>query len=364
MEARRKSLAKKVVRDCYRIKRGDMVFVSTDGNILDLAMAVGIECFRAGARPEILVTSSEYASSSFKAASVETLSQTPGHILAACDALDVYMSLSAPSDPALLQDISSEKMKALVQANKPIQEKMTTHKIKSGGLMLATPGLARLFNLTYEELDRKIMKALDTDYKKMLQSGQRLARTLEESREVKVSSKSGTDLRFTVAERRWLIDDGVISDEDVEKGDTILNLPTGEVFTAPVEESVNGVFVMDTPRFYKGLRIAGLELRFKNGKIADFKAVEGEDVFGEILDANTGDKDRFAEFGIGINVDAELNAPLILEEKVMGTIHVAIGDNKSFGGENDSTLHLDLISVGPTVRVDGKPILIDGQLQV
>ena len=364
MEARRKSLARKIVRDCYRVKKGDMVLISTDRNILDLAMAVGVECHQVGATPGIMVTSSEYSSSCYKVATVETLCQTPKHILAACDTLDVYMSLAAPSDPALLRDVPAEKMKAIAEANKPVQDKITAQKVRSGGVMLPTPGLAKLFNLTYEELERKILKALDTDYEKMLQIGRRLENVLRGSTEVEVSSKSGTNIMFSVAGRHWLIDDGVISDEDVARGDVILNLPTGEVFIAPVEDSVSGVFVMDTPRFYKGLKIAGVRLRFENGKIVDFKAEEGEDAFKEILETNTGDKDKFAEFGIGINADAELNAPLILEEKAIGTIHVAIGDNTSFGGKNDSTLHLDLISVNPTVKVDGKPFMIKGKLQI
>lgn len=364
MKAKWKSLAGKIVRDCYRVKEGDMVLISTDKGILDLAMAVGLECYRVGAIPTIDVSSSEYAHSCFKDASVKTLSLTPKHILAACDGLDVYMTLSAPGDPALFGDIPGEKMKALSTANKPIQDRLTERKIKSGGLVLATPGLARLFNLTYEELDRKILKALDTDYNRMLQIGTQLEKLLKGVREVRVSSKSGTSLEFSVAGRRWLIDDGVISDEDVDRGDVILNLPTGEVFIAPVEDSVNGVFAMDTPRYYKGQKIAGLRLRFDSGKIVDFEAEEGEAVFKELLETNTGDKDKFAEFGIGINADAELNAPLILEEKALGTIHVAIGDNRSFGGNNNSTLHLDLISVNPTVQAEGKSVMVDGKLHL
>jgi leucyl aminopeptidase (aminopeptidase T) len=198
----------------------------------------------------------------------------------------------------------------------------------------------------------------------MLHIGARLEKILKNSREVEVYSKSGTSLKFSVAGRKWLIDDGVISDGDVERGDVILNLPTGEVFIAPVENSVNGVFVMDTPRYYKGQKIAGLKLTFKNGKLVDFKAQKGENIFKELLETNTGDKDKFAEFGIGINADAELNAPLILEEKALGTIHVAIGDNRTFGGKNNSTLHIDLISVNPTVKIEGKTIMVDGKLQV
>jgi len=364
VKTRWKSLARKIVHDCYRIKKGDMVLISTDKDILDLAMTVGLECYTAGAIPTITVTSSEYSHSCYTTASVETLSLTPKHILAACDKLDVYMTLAAPSDPTLLKDVSPEKMKALSAANKPIQDKLTERKIKSGSILLATPGLAKLFNLTYEELDRKLSKALDTDYHKMLQIGARLEKVLKGSKEVEVYSNSGTSLKFSVAGRQWLIDDGVISDEDVERGDVILNLPTGEVFTAPVEDSVNGVFVMDTPRYYKGQKIAGLTLTFEKGKLVDFKAQEGENLFKELIDTNSGDKDRFAEFGIGINADAELNAPLILEEKVMGTIHIAIGDNRTFGGNNNSTLHIDLISVNPTVKVEGKTIMKNGKLKI
>jgi len=364
METRWKSLARKLVHDCYRVKKGDMVLILTDRDVLDLAMAVGLECYTVGSIPTITVTSSEYLHSCYKAASAETLSQTPEHILAACDKLDAYMTLAAPSDPTLLKDVSPEKMKALSAANKPLQDKLTERKIKSGSILLATPGLAKLFNLTYEELDRKISKALDTDYHKMFQIGAKLEKILKDSKKVEVYSKSGTNLKFSVARRQWLIDDGVISDEDIERGDVILNLPTGEVFTAPVEDSINGVFVMDTPRYYKGQKIAGLKLTFENGKLVDFKAREGETEFKELLDTNTGDKDRFAEFGIGINADAELNAPLILEEKAMGTIHIAIGDNRSFGGNNNSTLHVDLISVNPTVKVEGKIIMENGKLQI
>ena len=111
---------------------------------------------------------------------------------------------------------------------------------------------------------------------------------------------------------------------------------------------------------------AFLLLTFKNGRIVNYDAKTGKKEFADTLAAATGDKDKIAEFAIGLNPEAQFINDSLVDEKVLGTIHIAIGDNKgpAYGGKNSSSIHWDLIMTHPTVEIDGKTIMENGKLKV
>lgn len=108
---------------------------------------------------------------------------------------------------------------------------------------------------------------------------------------VHITSDNGTDLEFSITDRRILVDDGVISDEDIERGDVGNNLPCGEVFCAPVEDSANGKAYFDMA-FHRGNKIKGIEATFKDSKMVEATAEENEKLFNEVIENSQGDKDN------------------------------------------------------------------------
>jgi leucyl aminopeptidase (aminopeptidase T) len=138
-----------------------------------------------------------------------------------------------------------------------------------------------------------------------------------------------------------------------------VEVPGGEVYVAPVETSANGLLVVDEFRDYY---IRNLKLHFEDGKIVNFKAEKGSDVFRDLLEKAEGDKDRIAEFGIGINYCMKPIGYRIYDEKALGTVHIAIGNNVHLGGINKASIHYDFVLHNPSVEVDDKCIMKKGTI--
>jgi aminopeptidase len=144
------------------------------------------------------------------------------------------------------------------------------------------------------------------------------------------------------------------------------NLPRGEVYVAPHENSANGVVIIDK-LFMQGKPIEQLRLTFTNGKVTQVEAPNSTDVeaFKELLSASSGDKDVIAEFAIGLNPGViEPIGNILFDEKIGGSIHIAIGMNAHFGSNNKSNLHLDMVVRHPKVWVDEALLMENGLLQI
>jgi aminopeptidase len=128
-------------------------------------------------------------------------------------------------------------------------------------------------------------------------------------------------------------------------------LPRGEVYVALLDTSAEGVAVIDRA-YIRGKLIENLNLTFVEGKVVHIDAPQVETVrlFEELLAASSGDKDRIAELGIGLNLGVnELTGDILLDEKLNGSVHIAIGMNDRFGGQNHANLHLDLVMLHPSL---------------
>ena len=200
--------------------------------------------------------------------------------------------------------------------------------------------------------ERVMVEGLDADYEAIAEHCEAVLEQVENADEVRVTSPAGTDITFDVGDRGWHEDTGMIR----ESG-SFSNLPAGEVFVAP--ESADGTFVVDGTMMPHGLLEEDQELRFEvdDGHvthISDEAVRENVDAAREeVGDAAT----NVAELGIGTNVGVdELVGSVLLDEKAAGTVHIAIGDNASIGGETEAPIHLDGILRAPTVYADGEEI--------
>ena len=192
---------------------------------------------------------------------------------------------------------------------------------------------------------------LTADYEQVREITKKVFDLVKNSKKINVTAKNGTNVEFSVEGRKWYKDDGWLT----EKG-SLGNLPAGEVFVAPIENSVNGKIVFDS----FPLRKSKIALEIREGKVYELgNDVEKlEKIFREL-----GEKARqIAEFGIGTNPKAKIIGNILEDEKVFGTCHFALGNNVNFGGNNDVSFHLDGIIEKPTIIVDGKEIMRNGVL--
>jgi aminopeptidase len=183
----------------------------------------------------------------------------------------------------------------------------------------------------------------------------RLAEWIEGKEEVHIQAP-GTDVRLNVSGRKWIPCVGQH------------NMPDGEFFTGPVEDSAEGEAAFSFPATYGGREVAGVRFRFKDGKVVDASAERGEEFLLEMLDTDQGAR-RLGELGIGTNYGiATGTKEILLDEKIGGTVHMAVGMSyPETGGTNDSAVHWDMVCDlrnGGSITVDGIELQRDGKFLV
>ena len=182
-------------------------------------------------------------------------------------------------------------------------------------------------------------------WKRVSDECHRLAEWIEGHEEVQITAP-GTDLTLGVAGRHFIACDGEH------------NMPDGEFFTGPVEDSVEGEVSFHLPAVIGGREVSGVRLRFEAGKVVDASAERGEEYLIELLDTDEGAR-RLGELGIGTNYGIDRGtSDVLLDEKIGGTVHLAVGASyPESGGTNESAVHTDMVCdlrQGGRLEVDGE----------
>jgi leucyl aminopeptidase (aminopeptidase T) len=199
-------------------------------------------------------------------------------------------------------------------------------------------------------------RALPADFAELRRAGERLAAELSGAATCRLTSPAGTDVAFDLEGRMAEIDDG-----NLQGRDAFGNLPAGEAFIAPVEESAEGVVVFDGSLANYGMLDTPVRVQLAGGRAVSADGDAGRWLL-RTLDAG-GDGGRLlAELGVGTNPLAVLSGNILEDEKVVGTAHVAFGTNVSFGGTNSSAVHIDGVLLKPTIELDGRRLMTDGEL--
>lgn len=188
--------------------------------------------------------------------------------------------------------------------------------------------------------------AFAIDAKAMARRTNRVARTLNAADAVRIASPDGTSLSFSIKHRRAHPDDAMI------KRGSFGNLPGGEAFVAPVEGSANGTLAVRAAP--AGKLPSVMTFRITRGRAV---SVTGGGATSRVLDAQFRKNPEFAvvaEFGVGTNPGATLKTNILESEKILGTIHIAFGDNATFGGTNKAAFHQDFLVFKPTVDLIGR----------
>ena len=200
-------------------------------------------------------------------------------------------------------------------------------------------------------------RAVGADYTVIARDTEALAAALGGARAARVTTPAGTDLTLDLTGRRMLSDAGLYR----RRGD-FGNLPAGEVFGAPLEGSASGTVVIDGSISGIGRVDRPVRVEVRNGKAVSIDGGEAAERLRQVLDLHGEAGRNLAELGLGTNGGATLCGVVIEDEKVRGTAHVAFGSNDGFGGAVRVPVHIDVILLRPTVVIDGRTILKDGQL--
>ena len=213
--------------------------------------------------------------------------------------------------------------------------------------------IATLPNATEAMLKRTII----IDYKKMHKIIAKIGNMLDGGEWVKITSKGGTNITFNIKGRKA---HGRKCGLFLKKGD-YGNLPDGEVFIAPVEGSSDGVYIVDGSLGGIGKVDKPVCVYVDRGYVTKIDGGKAADQLTKMLDNVGREAGNIAEFGIGTNENAVISGNMLEDEKVIGTCHIALGNNSGFGGKVKVPLHIDGIIKKPTIWIEDKKVIEDGR---
>ena len=284
----------------------------------------------------------------------EELLGTPAPIEAyAFDNADGWISIEAPENTRELTGLPAERLARLQSGLRPHLERMFTHELKWVGCQYPTPSLAQEAGLSLQEFEDFLYGACLLDWDAERERMSRYAQHFDDAEEVRLVG-AGTDIRIGVAGRAALVDAGGA------------NMPGGEFFLSPVEDSAEGEIVFgEFPAVYNGREVAGIALRFEAGRVVEASATANEEFLLEMLDLDDGAR-RLGELGIGCNPGiTRYMKNTLFDEKMDGTAHLALGNGlPEVGGTNVSQLHWDIVKdlrQGGRIELDGQVVQEDGR---
>jgi aminopeptidase len=250
-----------------------------------------------------------------------------------------------------LSHIPPKRLADRRKATKPVSE-ILLRRVRWVLTNFPTEALAQETDRSLPEYEKLYYRAVDQDWAAMGRMFLRAKRILEKSDRVRIVGED-TDLSFSIRGRKAIPCAGDY------------NMPDGEIFTAPVESSTDGTIRYEFPAIYGGREVSGIRLTFRKGKVVEASADKNESILREMLDADPGAR-VLGEFVIGANAGVTSFTDILLDEKMGGTIHLAIGRSYAeSGGKNDSAVHWDMIKDLRTkgeLYLDGRPVLRTGVL--
>lgn len=216
--------------------------------------------------------------------------------------------------------------------------------VKNGARMISCPGL-----------DKDILeRCVDIDYEELGKFHDWLRSIIVGSQEIKVTSSAGTDITFSISNTHGKSSQ-LLKDKPGKSG----NLPVGEVDSRVL--NANGKIVIDGSIASIGLLKEPIVWEVKNNIAKIISDNDDSKKLKKLLDSVGPKAYRMAEFGIGTNPKAIITGEILEDEKSRGTVHFAVGNDLTYGGENDVPIHLDGVLRKPTMIVDGKKIIEDGE---
>jgi aminopeptidase len=349
--------ARLLVHYCCRIKPNDNVLIRSTYLAEPLVLACQKEVLLAGGNCEFDISINHDQFQRYSLSSKEQLTTAPPLYRHAISTMDVIISIRAPFDIYELNNISSERLLWAQTAMKPIKKQMM-RRGSNGDLRWVlcnypTESLAKAAKMSLADYSRFIVNGCFLQHENPQQQWEALSEfqekwvnVLNQGTTIRFISDN-TDISFNIGDRRWINSDGK------------RNMPSGEIFTSPVETSGNGHIHFDVPSLMFGRVINGLTLTLKKGKVIDWDSPILDDVF-LIEGAN-----RIGEIAIATN--PHITTPTLntlFDEKIGGSIHMAIGASyPETGGKNKSSLHHDFISMFKTnasIQLDGQTIYKNG----
>ena len=363
-DSRLQKLADVLVNYSVGVKKGQSVRITAPPVAEPLVMELYRKVIEAGGYPLVRISPEGLEEIFFKIASDEQLRYLSPITLYEIEQLDCTIGVWAEENTRALTNCDPKRIGISQAARKPYLDiflkRAAEGKLHWTGTQYPTSASAQDAEMSLAEYEDFVFGAgmLDhadpvAQWKKLSVRQQRLVDYLNGKSDYRVVAANGTDIRMSVAGRRWINCDGHE------------NFPDGEVFTGPVLDSVNGVIRFSFPAVHHGREVQDVRLVFRDGKVVEASAAKGEDFLISMLDTDSGSR-FLGECAIGTNYQIrQYTKNTLFDEKIGGTVHFALGAGyPETGNTNQSGLHWDMVldlRPGGHVEIDGVKINVDGK---
>src|SRR5690554_3714015 len=343
------------------VKAGDQVLINVDADAMPMARALTREVLKAGAEPHLRIAYPELLLDRLELTSDDVLDSEPALDLSEIRQIDAWIRVGAPTNTRLLQAADKERLARFMKRSRPVQN-IRVNETRWLGTLFPNDAQAQDAGMSTDEFRDFAFRAMflfEDDpaeaWRRQYREQARIVERLSQADEVRIVG-NGTDLKLSVKGRTWISSAGR------------RNMPCGEVFTGPIEDSAEGTITYDVPSSVNGVEVRNIRVRFEKGKAVEATAEVGDDLVQAQL--NTDDGARYlGELGIGTNYRIQRPIKSILyDEKIGGTVHLALGQSYAeSGGVNNSAIHWDMISdlrKGGAIYLDGELFQENGEFKV
>lgn len=326
-------LAKNLINYSVNLQKGEKVLIENFGIQTELVTALVQEAYAAGGFPFVSLKDHQVDRALLMGAKEEQYEMMANYEAKVMKEMDAYIGLRAGNNISEQADVPSDKMAIHGRTiGKKVHRDIRVPKTKWVVLRYPTQSMAQLAKMSTEAFEDFYFDVCNLDYGKMSGAMDSLVELMDKTDKVRITGP-GTDLSFSIKGIKAIKCAGE------------MNIPDGEVYTAPVRDSINGVISYNTPSPYQGFTFENVKLTFKEGKIIDAKANDTERIT-KIFDTDEGAR-YVGEFAIGVNPFIQTPMQDILfDEKIDGSFHFTPGQcYEEASNGNNSDIHWDLVNI-------------------
>lgn len=332
-DTRFEKLAGNLINYSVELKPGEKILIENVGNEIPLTRELIRQAYKAGGIPFLTIKNHELLRILLNECTEEQIKSMAEFELARMKEMDAFIGIKAGENANELGATPSDKMKIYMEHFlKPVHFEQRVEHTKWCVLRYPNPSMAQLAGMATEDFEDFYFRVCNLDYSKMSRAMDSLVRVMEKADRVRIKGKD-TDLAFSIKGLPAIKCEGK------------RNIPDGEVFSAPVKDSVNGYISYNVPAVYQGSTFENIRLEFKDGKIIKATANDTEKI-NKIFDTDEGSR-YVGEFAIGVNPYIE--KPMkdtLFDEKIKGSIHFTPGSSyDECNNGNKSAIHWDLVFI-------------------
>ena len=365
-DIRLQRLADLLVNYSTQVKPGDWVGILGDVITLPALREVYAAVLKAGGHPQLMMSDEYMARTFLREANDDQLSWLSPTTTLYYEQGDVYIRVSSSTNTRAMTNISASRVQQLRAAQRSWLDTRLTRAASGDfrwvGTWFPCEASAQEANMSLEEFEDFVFAATFCDQDDPVAEWRKISAMQQQKVDYLVGKEQvslkgpNIDLSLSIKDRVFVNADGTA------------NMPSGEIFTGPVEESVNGWVRFSYPSIVGGRAVSGIELTFTDGKVTNASAETNEELLFAQLDTDAGAR-YLGEFAIGTNFGIQqFTGNILFDEKIGGTIHMAIGTGyPETGSKNRSAVHWDMICdmrTGSTIHVDDELFYQDGEFVV